>query len=94
MKKYQLFLVPLLTVLALLLAACQPAVTPEPVAAEKTKVAILLPGLVTDQSWNQAGYEGLVQAKKECGIDFAYSEEISQDEQRAWTGNMLVRDTT
>jgi len=94
-KRIYLF-VGLVVVLALILAACQPAATPAPeepaveepaaeateeVAAEKTKVAILLPGLVTDQSWNQFGYEGLQQAEKECGIEFAYSEEIFQDEQ-------------
>jgi basic membrane protein A len=48
---------------------------------EKVKVAVLFPGVVTDDSWNQRGYEGLVQAEKECGVEIAYTEEATQDEQ-------------
>ena len=71
-------------VLALVVPACgQPA--PEapapPPAEEKTKVAVLFPGVVTDQSWNQFGYEGLVRAETECGVEIGYSEDVSQDEQ-------------
>lgn len=76
-------------VLAMVLSACGPPATevpPEPTATqppveEKTKVAVLFPGVVTDQSWNQFGYEGLVRAEEECGVEIAYSEEVSQDEQ-------------
>lgn len=76
-------------VLAVLVAACAPAPTavpPKPTATapvvkEKTKVAVLFPGVVTDQSWNQFGYEGLKLAAEECGLEIGYSENVSQDEQ-------------
>ncbi|MGB3903940.1 MAG: BMP family protein, partial [Anaerolineae bacterium] len=70
--------------LAVVVSACAPA-APEapapPPAEEKTKVAVLFPGVVTDQSWNQFGYEGLVRAEEECGVEIGYSEDVSQDEQ-------------
>lgn len=98
MKNRLFLIIGMVVVLALLLAACQPAATPEPEepaaeepaaeepaaeepAEEPVRVAILLPGLVTDQSWNQFAYEGLLEAEEECGIEFAYSEEVFQDEQ-------------
>jgi basic membrane protein A len=37
--------------------------------------------VVTDQSWNQWGYEGLKKAKADCGVDIAYSENVFQDAQ-------------
>jgi basic membrane protein A len=73
-----LFAVPI--VLAMVLSACGPKPTEAP-AEEKTKVAVLFPGVVTDQSWNQFGYEGLVRAEKECGVEIGYSEDVTQDEQ-------------
>ena len=45
------------------------------------KVAALLPGLVTDFSWNQWGFEGLTRASKECGFEVAYTENVTQDAQ-------------
>ena len=39
------------------------------------KVAMLLPGSVNDQSWNAAGYTGLVKLK-ERGFEIAYSENV------------------
>jgi simple sugar transport system substrate-binding protein/basic membrane protein A len=39
------------------------------------KVAMLLPGSVNDQSWNAAGYAGLVKLK-ERGFEIAYSENV------------------
>jgi basic membrane protein A len=73
-----LFAVPI--VLAMVLSACGPKPTEAP-AEGKTKVAVLFPGVVTDQSWNQFGYEGLVRAEKECGVEIGYSEDVTQDEQ-------------
>ena len=49
--------------------------------AKKKKVAVLFPGVVSDQSWNQFGYEGLKRAEKDCGVEIAYSEKVSQDAQ-------------
>jgi basic membrane lipoprotein Med (substrate-binding protein (PBP1-ABC) superfamily) len=41
--------------------------------AQSGKVAMLLPGSINDQSWNAAGYAGLVKLKEQ-GMDIAYSE--------------------
>jgi len=71
-------------VLAMVLSACGQAATetpPGPPAEEKTKVAVLFPGVVSDQSWNQFGYEGLKRAEQECSVEIAYSEDVAQDEQ-------------
>jgi basic membrane protein A and related proteins len=40
------------------------------------KVAYIPCGRVNDQSWSQAGYEGVMAAKKELGIEVAYSESV------------------
>ena len=44
-------------------------------------MAVAFPGVVSDQSWNQFGYEGLKRAEAECGVEIAYSEDVFQDEQ-------------
>src|SRR3990172_2951036 len=44
------------------------------------KVAALFPGLVDDQSWNQAGFEGLKRAET-GGATIAYTEKVTQDQQ-------------
>jgi len=44
-------------------------------------LAVAFPGVVSDQSWNQFGYEGLKRAEAECGVEIAYSEDVFQDEQ-------------
>ena len=51
-----------------------------PEVPKPKKVAALFMGPVTDQSWNQLGYEGVVKAKADCGIDFAYTESVKQTE--------------
>jgi basic membrane protein A len=50
-------------------------------SAEKLKVAMVLPGLKTDEAFNQYTYEGMLRAKKEFGIETAFREEVSQAEQ-------------
>ena len=55
--------------------------TPPVVSADEFKVAIVLPGVITDKSFNQAGYEGVENAAKELGIKFAYSEKTAQPDQ-------------
>src|SRR6266446_9949281 len=40
-----------------------------------SKVAMLLPGSINDQSWNAAGYAGLTKLKT-MGIEIAYSENV------------------
>ena len=61
-------------------AAEEPAAE-EPAVEGKKKVAVTFPGVVSDQSWNQFGYEGLQRAEEECGVEIAYSEDVFQDEQ-------------
>jgi basic membrane protein A and related proteins len=61
-------------VAAILLAA--PAV-----AAPKHKVAMVLPGVKTDAAFNQFTYEGMVRAAKDFGVETAYKEEVTQDQQ-------------
>lgn len=87
MKKQLLFktLFAITIILSISLAACGPAAPEAPPVEDpgvsKTKVAILFPGVVSDKSWCQAGYEGLVAAQAECDLEIAYSEEVAQDEQ-------------
>jgi basic membrane protein A len=50
-------------------------------AAEKFRVAIVLPGSITDQSFNQTGYEGLKRIEKELGAEVAYTENVSDADQ-------------
>lgn len=51
----------------------KPLVSATPNAAE-FKVAMLLPGMVDDGGWNQAGYQGLKHIEKELGAQVAYTE--------------------
>lgn len=76
---------------SLLLKACAntpntPETTASPNASPASpagdfKVAIILPGVITDKAWNQAGYEGLSEIKKQLGSETAYVEKIGQAEQ-------------
>lgn len=69
-------------VLSLFAAACAPSAAPTKAPVEeKTKAAVLFPGVVTDDSWNEEGYLGLLQAEDECNVEGAYTENVSQDEQ-------------
>ena len=48
-----------------------------PIAAEsKIRVAMLLPGSISDQSYNAAAYEGIQLAAKKYGLEFQISESI------------------
>jgi len=92
MNKHLKILFALTVVLTLVLTACAPAATQAPAATEapaaateapamKIKVAVLFPGVVSDQSWNQFGYEGLKKAETDCNIETAYAEDVLQDKQ-------------
>lgn len=67
-------------VVALVVAACAGGGSGASPSAATKKVAVLFPGLVDDQSWNQAGYEGLKKAEAE-GVTIAYTEKVTQDQQ-------------
>lgn len=47
----------------------------------KGSVAMVMPGLITDEAFNQYTYEGMKRAESELGIKTAYQEEVSQDAQ-------------
>ena len=74
-----------LFILALTMTACQTATPPAeeapPAEEGPRRVAVLFPGVVYDTSWNQAGFEGVERAAEECGIEFAYTESVGQEEQ-------------
>ncbi len=79
MSKHLKILFALTIVLTLVLSACAPKATEAP--STKTRVAVAFPGVVSDQSWNQFGYEGLQKAEKDCNLDIAYTEDVFQDKQ-------------
>lgn len=51
-----------------------------PQAEEKIKVAVLLPGEITDMGWNTFAYNGLMNAQKKFGVEVAYSEKVSDSD--------------
>lgn len=50
-------------------------------AKDKLKVAAVMPGNITDKSWNQAGYEGLKRIESELGAEIAFTEKVAQPDQ-------------
>lgn len=73
---------------SVLLKACSnrstsPGSTPAaaPALSSDFKAAIVLPGVITDKAWNQAGYEGLVAIKSQLNADIAYVEKVGQADQ-------------
>jgi basic membrane protein A len=54
------------------------AVAPPPAhAGDKFKIAMILPGPISDNDWNAGGYNGLQAAAKNLGLEVAYSENVS-----------------
>lgn len=43
---------------------------------ETLKVGVLFPGSIGDSAWNEAGYDALVQAKEDLGIEFSFQESV------------------
>jgi basic membrane protein A len=91
MKKLQLVF-GMLLISAIVLGACQQAPTqtaaPEAVPGAATeekapahRVAMALPGLKTDEAFNQYTYEGMMRAAEDFNLETAYVEEVAQDEQ-------------
>lgn len=72
---------------ALILSACAKATPvaeesePETVSEVSSetpaiKVALVLPGVITDNGWNAAAYSGLMAAQEQYGVEVAYSESV------------------
>ena len=45
--------------------------------AETFKVALVLPDVITDLSWNAVAYHGLEEAANELGVEFTYQERVA-----------------
>ena len=45
--------------------------------ADTLKIALVLPDVITDLSWNAVAYQGLEEAAKELGVEFAYQERVA-----------------
>lgn len=45
------------------------------------KVAMVLPGIITDKAWNQVGYTGLGLIKEKQSLETAYVEKVGQPDQ-------------
>lgn len=66
----------LLAALALGVATA-PLVAGSALAADDLKVAMILPGPISDNDWNAGGYAGLRAAAENLGIEVAYSENVA-----------------
>jgi basic membrane protein A and related proteins len=71
---------------SVLLKACATNPSQSPVASPSAakspaKVAIALPGTITDGGWNQLGYEGVKRAGDKLGIEVAYVEKVANADQ-------------
>ena len=69
---------------SLLLKACSSNQSTTPTVSssgESFKIAIALPGVITDKAWNQSGYEGINLAKQKLGAEVAYLEQVAQADQ-------------
>src|SRR3990170_2254837 len=87
-KRFAALAATLLVTLAATGCSSSPAATGTPAASGGgggAKVAALFPGLVDDQSWNQAGFEGLKRAET-GGATIAYTEKVTHAQQ----GNNVV----
>ncbi len=62
---------------ALALGAIAAPLAGPALAADALKVAMILPGPISDNDWNAGGYAGLEAAAKNLGIDVAYTENVT-----------------
>lgn len=67
-----------IAMLVVSLSACQSSDGGQ--TSDEEKIAALFMGPTTDQSWNQFGLDGIKKAKEECGIDYAFTENVKQTE--------------
>ncbi len=59
--------------------------------AKKLKVAIVLPGVITDKAWNELGHNGLKVIEKELGAEVAFIEKVAQPDQAEAMGDFARR---
>ncbi|MBN9058007.1 MAG: BMP family ABC transporter substrate-binding protein, partial [Rhizobiales bacterium] len=48
--------------------------------ADGLKIAMILPGPISDNDWNSVGYNGLQAAAKALGAEVAYSENVTDSD--------------
>lgn len=96
MKKKVLSIVLALAMSLSMLTACGGSDSAEQASTEETtsskdssgerntvsKIAVLLPGSITDESWNQTAYEGLQQIEA-MGYETAYTENVDSNDMEA-----------
>lgn len=63
--------------MAILLAACTSAAGPSSAGQGKLKIAMLLSGPINDHDWNSVGFEGLKSAATDLGLEFTYTENVT-----------------
>ena len=63
---------------ALLAAACGGAATPTTVAAEKFRIAVVMPSAITDMAFSQSMWSALTAVQKEMGGDTALELKYSE----------------
>jgi basic membrane protein A and related proteins len=75
---------------SLLLKACADNPTSTTASGDKSaakdakknfKVAMVLPGIITDKAWNQVGFTGLGVVKEKQSLETAYVEKVGQSDQ-------------
>lgn len=67
--------------LALIVLFVGTVIQPTGAGPRKMRVAVALPGIITDKAWNQSAYEGLKMVEKELGAEIAYTERVAQPDQ-------------
>lgn len=62
-------------------ASSSPSTAGTPAQGQQLRMAIVLPGVITDGGWNQLGYEGVKRAADKLGAEVAYVEKVAQADQ-------------
>ena len=60
-------------------------------AQKKLKIAIVLPGVITDKAWNELGHQGLKGIEKDLGAEVAFIERVAQPDQAEAMGDFARR---
>lgn len=90
-KKLMALLLVSAMAVATMLTACGSTATPEESKEEETaeetaddaasvKIALIIPGQITDMGWSTQGYNGLKRAEEELGAEIAYAESVTDSD--------------